>query len=108
MALSKNSAKQHDRSKHIDVRYHFVREQTEIAFEHVPTSDNVAYFWTESLGPAKHKQLMDLLQIGGGGACRDTIYRLLLTYVFLRQRITKCCSTKNSYTKMSDCVLCRL
>ena len=80
MALSKNSAKQHDRSKHIDVRYHFVREQTEIAFEHAPTSDNVAYFWTESLGPAKHKQLMDLLQIGGGHVEIQSIAYYLLTY----------------------------
>jgi len=69
MELSKNNAKQHDRSKHIDVRYHFVREQTAIVFEHVPTSDNVADFLMKSLGPAKQKQLIDLLQIGGGGAC---------------------------------------
>jgi hypothetical protein len=65
IALSKNGAKQHDRSKHIDVRYHFIREQTVATFIHVPSCENLADFLTKSLGSASYKLIARRLQIEG-------------------------------------------
>ena len=65
LALTKNSARQHNRTKHIDVRYHFVREQSEVTFRHVPTCDNLADFLTKSLGTQQHRHLLSQLQIEG-------------------------------------------
>ena len=65
IALSKNGAKQHNRSKHIDIRYHFIREQSDVTYRHVPTCDNVADLLTKSVGGTRHKYLMDKLQIEG-------------------------------------------
>ena len=63
LALTKSGAEQHQRTKHIDVRYHFVREQSEVTFEHVPSCDNVADFLTKSLGTVQHKHLLRLSQL---------------------------------------------
>ena len=60
LALSKNDAKQHNRSKHTDVR-----EQSTISYEYVPSCDNVADFLTKSVGGTHHKQLMKILKIEG-------------------------------------------
>jgi len=65
LALSKNGGKQHNRSKHIDIRFHFIREQSDVTYEHVPSCDNVADFLTKSVGGILHKHLMDKLQIEG-------------------------------------------
>jgi hypothetical protein len=65
LALSKNGAKQHDRSKHIDVRYHFIREQTDVTFVHVRSNDNMADFLTKSLGPTPYRRFLRRLQIEG-------------------------------------------
>ena len=65
LALSKNSAKRHNRSKHIDIRFHFVREQSAVAYEHIPTCANIADILTKSVGGLQHKRLMDKLQIEG-------------------------------------------
>ena len=42
----------HQRTKHIDVRYHFVRERIHrgsVRVDYVPTSDNVADIFTKAL-----------------------------------------------------------
>jgi len=48
-ALPKNSIF-HDRTKHIDIRYHFIREfiiKKEVKFKYVKTQDQVANIFTE-------------------------------------------------------------
>ena len=52
IALSKNPV-HHDRSKHIDLRYHFIRdcvETSKIDIEYVGTEDQLADVLTKSLG----------------------------------------------------------
>jgi len=65
LALSKNGPKQHNRSKHIDIRFHFIGEQSNVTYQHVPTCDNVADFLTKSVGGIRHRHLMNVLQIEG-------------------------------------------
>ena len=43
---------QHSRTKHIDIRYHFIREHVmkgSIALHFVPTDERIADFFTEAL-----------------------------------------------------------
>jgi hypothetical protein len=56
--LSKNPI-QSDKSKHIDVRYHFIREKVEekkIDVKYIPTTDQVADIFTKSLGKILHEK----------------------------------------------------
>jgi len=53
------------------MRFHFIREQSAVAYEHIPTCENVADILTKSVGGLQHKRLMDKLQIEG--ACWETI-----------------------------------
>ncbi|TFY53549.1 hypothetical protein EVJ58_g9390 [Rhodofomes roseus] len=58
MALAKN-ATFHDRTKHIAVRYHFIREKIddgEVRVEYVPTGDQVADVLTKALAREKHER----------------------------------------------------
>jgi hypothetical protein len=53
-----------NRSKHIDIRYHFLRERVaakEVEVEHVPTERNIADIFTKNLGPSTLWKLLDLL-----------------------------------------------
>ncbi|KAE8184386.1 hypothetical protein CF328_g7874 [Tilletia controversa] len=57
--LVKNPGSHHDRSKHIDIVHHWVRDQTQLgafAFEYIPTDLNPADAFTKSLGAIKHNQ----------------------------------------------------
>ncbi|KAM3273113.1 hypothetical protein ACQJBY_042857 [Aegilops geniculata] len=50
----------HDRSKHIDVRFHFIRkcvEEGKIRVEHIATGDQLADIFTKSLGRTRFQQL---------------------------------------------------
>jgi hypothetical protein len=54
----------HDRSKHIDVRYHFVRQCVEagqVDTSHVRTDDQLADILTKSLRRAKFQELRSLI-----------------------------------------------
>jgi hypothetical protein len=54
----------HDRTKHIDTHFHFLREQVEnhvIAIRHIPGTANPADILTKALSPAVHKRAIDLL-----------------------------------------------
>jgi hypothetical protein len=56
--LAKNP-KHHDRTKHIDIRYHFIREVIEngqVALQYIPTRENVADIFTKPLPREPHKQ----------------------------------------------------
>jgi hypothetical protein len=59
ISLSKNPV-YHERSKHIDVRYHFVRECVEagkIDISYVRNEEQLADILTKSLGKAKFHEL---------------------------------------------------
>lgn len=55
----------HDRSKHIDVHYHYTREQLELGtFEllYVPTENNLADILTKGLPKPTHQRLSDMIR----------------------------------------------
>lgn len=59
IALSKNPVL-HDRSKHIDTKFHFIREcveSGEIALEFASTQDQLADIFTKSLGRMRFQEL---------------------------------------------------
>jgi hypothetical protein len=47
----------HDRSKHIEIRYHFIRDQVQrgaVQLQYIPTDDQVADILTKALPRGKH------------------------------------------------------
>lgn len=59
LALAKNPVF-HERSKHIDLRYHFIRDCLEdgsISTSYISTSDQLADILTKSLGRVKFQEL---------------------------------------------------
>lgn len=56
----------HKRTKHIDVRHHFVRDcvaKTDVKIEYISTSDMPADIFTKSLNSSKHYKFLNLLGI---------------------------------------------
>ena len=53
----------HDRTKHIDVRYHFLRTDKRVKVKKIGTADNPADFFTKSVPVSKFKHCLDLLNI---------------------------------------------
>jgi hypothetical protein len=54
----------HARSKHIDIRHHFIRENiisNKISVSYVPTEDNLADVFTKALDRVKHERFTHLL-----------------------------------------------
>ena len=54
----------HARTKHIDVRYHFIREAVEdgkLSVIYIPTDDNPADIFTKPLAKAKLRQFVEML-----------------------------------------------
>jgi hypothetical protein len=72
IALSKNPV-HHDRSKHIDTRFHYIRECTEenrIVLSNVSTEKQLADILTKALGRVRFLELRKLIGvsvIGGEG-----------------------------------------
>ena len=65
IALSKSNV-HHARTKHIDIRHHFIRECVEaetIALKYVPTADNVADIFTKALARERFHALRRQLGI---------------------------------------------
>ena len=63
--ISKN-AKYHDRTKHIDVAHHFVRERIaakDIEVRYCPTNDMIADIMTKGLGSIKFTKFRDLIGV---------------------------------------------
>jgi hypothetical protein len=54
------------RTKHIDLRYHFIRNCIDngiLAVDYIPREDNPADIFTKALSPTKHSHFLDLLGI---------------------------------------------
>lgn len=60
--LAKDQA-HHERTKHIDVRYHFLRDEKMIEVKKVGTADNPADMFTKPVPHSKFKHCLDLLNI---------------------------------------------
>ena len=63
IALAKDN-KFHARTKHIDIRYHFIREAVEdgkISVKYIPTDDNTADIFTKPLSKPKFRRFVELL-----------------------------------------------
>lgn len=63
LSLAQNS-KDHSRSKHIDIRYHFVREQAEagnIDLQYCPTEEMIADVLTKSLPRLKFVEFVKMM-----------------------------------------------
>ena len=63
IALSENPIN-HQRTKHIDIRYHFIRDyikQNNCSLYHINSSDNLADALTKPLGKLKFKRFSDLI-----------------------------------------------
>jgi hypothetical protein len=73
-----NNPTSHQRMKHVDVRFHFIREQVasgEVRIQYCPTSQNVADILTKPLSAeviARHKQS---LGVGTAGSLSETVER---------------------------------
>ena len=66
IALSKDN-KFHSRTKHIDLRYHFIREAVEdekVRMEYLPSGDNVADIFTKPLAKIKFTRFVSMLGLG--------------------------------------------
>jgi hypothetical protein len=60
----------HSRSKHIDVKHHFIREKVEegvINTHRVDTTDNLADVFTKALPKPMHEDLVQRLNLLSGG-----------------------------------------
>ena len=66
IALTKDSV-HHERTKHIDVRYHWIRqtvEQGHFKISYCDTNNNVADLFTKALGTVKFVHFRDVLGLG--------------------------------------------
>ena len=69
IALAKDN-KYHARTKHIDLRYHFVREAVEdkkIKVAYIPTDENVSDIFTKPLPKPKFQKFVELLGLRDKG-----------------------------------------
>lgn len=65
IALAKNP-EHHERTKHIDIQYHFIREQLAtraITVQYMPTEDMVADVLTKALASNRHNQLISRMGV---------------------------------------------
>ena len=65
IALSKSNV-HHARTKHIDIRYHFIRDQVErgvISLEYRKTDDNAADVFTKPLARARLEYLAQMIGV---------------------------------------------
>ena len=63
--LLTNVGKHHGRSKHIDIRYHFVRDHKDIIFLHVSSKENLSDFLTKPVSYSQLAKVVQKLHIAG-------------------------------------------
>jgi hypothetical protein len=59
-----NNPEFHSRTKHINIRFHYVRETTEfqlVIIKHIATENNFADIFTKGLAGSKHHKLIELI-----------------------------------------------
>ena len=93
IALAKDN-KFHMRTKHIDMRYHFIREVVEdgkVTVQYIPTGDNVSDIFTKPLTKAKFWELAELLrQAQSHARCKNVIHLCTLP-AYLRGSVKFIC-----------------
>ena len=65
IALSKN-AKNHTQTKHIDIKYHYVREtimKKDIQLKYCPTENQVVDIWTKGLAKQRFEELNSMIGV---------------------------------------------
>ena len=63
LSLASNDSS-HGKAKHIDIRYHFIRENiasNKVSVSYIPTDENAADIFTKGLTRGKHEYLTSLL-----------------------------------------------
>jgi transposase InsO family protein len=65
IALTMGNTGQHNRTKHIDVRYHFIREQKDITYKYIPSTENPADVLTKPLGKQMLKNSVQIISLRG-------------------------------------------
>jgi hypothetical protein len=66
ISVAENSGKTHDRSKHIAIKYHYVREKIEIGdvkLTYVETDENISDIFTKGLPRKQHEKLRSKLGV---------------------------------------------
>ena len=61
VALAKNTDKRHNWSKHIDLRYHFIRQHTDTVYTYIDTNNNLADEFTKPFEESAHMRHRDML-----------------------------------------------
>lgn len=59
--MTKDHGVKHCRTKHIDIRYHFVRKQSGIVYRYVSSSNNPANVMTKPLAKTQHVVALHLI-----------------------------------------------
>jgi hypothetical protein len=73
--MSDLNEREHARTKHIDLRYHFIREAVEdgkMNLKYVPTNDIVSDIFTKALAKRKFKHFVELLRLRDSGLRPDS------------------------------------
>ncbi|XP_067949474.1 uncharacterized protein [Watersipora subatra] len=63
LSLAKGDPVKHNRTKHIDIRYHFLREQSNIKYQYIPSCDNPADCMTKALAKPQFTSVVTRLGI---------------------------------------------
>ncbi|XP_067933781.1 uncharacterized protein [Watersipora subatra] len=71
IALRTKRSGQMNHTKHIDVRYHFIRERHDAEYQYIPSSDNLADILTKPLGKIQHQHLTEHWHKHCGGVLRN-------------------------------------
>ena len=65
IALANNPSSGSSRTRHIDVRYHYIQQRIregEIEVAYIPSDDNAADGFTKALAVTKHRKFVELLK----------------------------------------------
>jgi len=88
IALAKNP-EHHDRTKHIDIQYHFIRHQVTVgtvALQYISTEDMVADVLTKPLSKERHRMLITRMGVEAV-PCRRSVSSLARVGVLARANI---------------------